>query len=60
MKKIEDEIANSRKYYNATIREFNNLVECFPSNILAKLLGFKKKEMFLIDKKEKENVKVEL
>ena len=31
--KIEDEIANSRKYYNGIVREFNDKVEMFPSNI---------------------------
>lgn len=56
----EDEIAQSRKYYNATVRIFNNKVEMFPSNIFAKLFGYKSKTMFEASKSEKENVKVEL
>lgn len=32
---IEDEIAQSRKYYNAVVRDFNNKVEMIPSNILS-------------------------
>ena len=58
--KVEDEIAQSRKYYNATVRDFNNKVEMFPSNIIAKLLGYKKTKMFEIETSERENVKVEL
>lgn len=58
--KIEDEIAKSRKYYNATIREFNNKVEMFPSNILAKILGYKTKNMFEANTEERETVKVTL
>ena len=58
--KVEDEIANSRKYYNATVREFNNRVEMFPSNIVAKLLGYKSKIMFEANEEERQNVKVNL
>ena len=58
--KIEDEIANSRKYYNAIIRIYNNKVEMFPSNIIAKLFKFKVKTMYEIKENEKESVKVEV
>ena len=58
--KIEDEIANSRKYYNAVIRIYNNKVEMFPSNIIAKLFKFKVKTMYEIKENEKESVKVEV
>jgi len=58
--RIEDEIANSRKYYNATVREFNNKVEMFPSNIIAKIFGYKVKEMFEANPEERENIKISL
>lgn len=58
--KVEDEIANSRKYYNGTVRIFNNKVQMFPSNILAKILGFKEQKMFEVNETERENVKVKL
>ena len=58
--KIEDDIANSRKYYNGVIRMFNDKVEMFPSNIFAKLFGYKSKSMFEANANERENVKVEL
>ena len=58
--KIEDDIANSRKYYNGVIRIFNNKVEMFPNNIFAKLFGYKSKAMFEANATERENVKVEL
>ena len=35
LQNIESEIANARKYYNAVCVKFNNLVEMFPSNLLA-------------------------
>ena len=58
--KIEDDIANARKYYNAVVKNMNNKVQMFPSNIISKLFGFHEQKMFEISEKEKENVKVEL
>ena len=58
--KIEDEIANSRKYYNGTVRNYNNKVQMFPSNIVASIFGFKQENMFEASAEEKNNVKVEL
>ena len=56
--KVEEDIANARKYYNGAVEMFNNKVEMFPSNILAKLFGYKPKAMFETDSTERENVKV--
>ncbi len=58
--KVEDDIANSRKYYNGTVRIYNNKVEMFPSNIVAKMFGYKVKNMFEAKEMERENVKVNL
>ena len=57
---IEDEIAQSRKYYNAVVRKFNDKVEMVPSNIVAKTMGYKTKEMFSVTENERKAVKVEL
>jgi len=58
--KVEDEIANSRKYYNAIVRMFNNKVSIFPNNICAKIFGYKEKAMFEANSNERENVRVNL
>ena len=58
--KVEDEIANSRKYYNGVVRIYNNKVEMFPSNVLAKIFGYNSKTMFEASADERENVKIEL
>lgn len=57
---IEDEIANSRKYYNGTVRNFNNKIQMFPNNILAKLFRFKEFKLFEANAEEKNNVGVNL
>ena len=58
--KIEDEIANSRKYYNAVVRIYNNKIEIFPNNIYALLFGYKSKTMFEATASERENIKIKL
>ena len=58
--KIEDEIANSRKYYNGSVRIFNTKIQVFPNNIIAKLFNFKEANMFESNRDEKYNIKVDL
>ena len=58
--KVEDDIANSRKYYNGAVRIFNDKVQMFPSNIVAGILGFKEQKMFEASESERENVQVKL
>ena len=60
LSKIEDEIANSRKYYNAVVNNFNTKTEMFPSNIVAKIFKFKPEKMFEVKDEEKNNVRVDL
>lgn len=57
---VEKDIENSRKYYNGTVRNYNNKIQMFPSNIIASLFGFKEEKMFEANSEEKNNVKVDL
>lgn len=57
---LETEIAQSRKYYNGIVRQFNIQCRSFPSVIIAGLFGFKPHPMFEITNEvERENVKVQ-
>ena len=58
--KIEEDIANSRKYYNGIVKIYNNKVEMFPSNIFAKVFGYHSKTMFEANTAERENIKIKL
>lgn len=56
---VETEIAQSRKYYNATARMYNNRVQVFPSVIVANMFGFTTEPMFEItDAAQRETVEV--
>ena len=58
LKDTEDKITYARQFYNDSAMSFNNLVEMFPSNIVANVFGFKKFDFFKADEKEKETPKV--
>ena len=57
---VEEEIAQSRKYFNAVVRIYNNKVEMIPSKFVASMLGYKVKSMFEAKDDERENVQVNL
>lgn len=60
IQRLEDEIANSRKYYNAIVKELNTKIESFPSNIIAGIFNFTRKPMFEVgNEAEREAVKVQ-
>ncbi len=60
LNRLEEDIANARKYYNAVVKEYNIKTESFPSNIVAGMFGFKRKPMFEVkDQVERETVKVQ-
>jgi len=44
--KIEDDLQYARRYYNGSVRDFRNLAESFPSNIIAGTFGFQPAEFF--------------
>ena len=46
LEETEDKISSARQFYNDTVLSLNNKVELFPSNLVAKIFGFKK-EAFL-------------
>lgn len=42
----EDKISYSRQFYNDVVLKYNNACQQFPSNIFAKMFGFKEAEFF--------------
>ena len=46
---IEDQIQLARRYYNGAVRDFNVMIEQFPSNFIANFGSFKPAQFFQID-----------
>jgi len=52
----EEQISASRRAFNAAVTTFNNKVETFPSNIMAGMMGYKRRILFEIPEVERQNV----
>lgn len=48
LSEIENTLQKSRRYYNGTVRELNIKIESFPSNLVAKIIGFSKYTFFAL------------
>jgi len=59
LSQIEGDIQNARRYYNAVVRDNNIKVESFPSNVIASIFSFKKREFFEMEEGERAVPKVE-
>ena len=57
---IENKLSYARTSYNNAVTSFNNAVESVPSNIIAKIFNFEKKDLFQIESEKRENIKVNL
>jgi LemA protein len=55
---LEGDIQNSRRYYNAVVRDLNTKIASFPTNLLAGAFGFTPKTFFEAPAAERENVAV--
>ena len=56
---IESELANSRKYYNAMVKNFNTQKDIFPKSIIAGAMKLEKFPYFELESdEERKNVKV--
>ena len=50
---IEDHVQNSRRYYNAVVRDLNTKIAQFPSNLVASMFSFAPREFFEIAEAER-------
>lgn len=58
LNETEDAIQNSRRYYNAVVRDLNTKIQSFPTNILAGMFGFQQKQFFETAAADREPVQV--
>jgi len=58
LNEIESQISASRRAYNASVLDYNNGLDKFPSNIIAGFFNFKREDFFDIDPAEANNPSV--
>lgn len=58
LSRIEEELRNARKYYNAIAREYNDKTMVFPSSIIASAFRFPKRDYYEADEEDRKRVDV--
>ena len=48
LSELEEALQNSRRYYNAVVRDLNTKIQSFPSNIIAGMFQFQPRQFFEI------------
>jgi len=48
LSELEDALQNSRRYYNAVVRDLNTKIQSFPTNIIAGMFNFQLRQFFEI------------
>jgi LemA protein len=58
LNEIEEQLSASRRTFNAAVTDFNNAVEMFPTNIVAGMMGYRRRRLFEIEEAERQNPNV--
>lgn len=58
MKELEDNIEHARRYYNASVLDYNVACAVFPKNVVAAAFSFQPGEFFALDDEETERQSV--
>ncbi len=59
LNEVEEQIAAIRRTYNAAVTDYNNAVEMFPSNLIAGMMSYRRRELFSIPEADRANVDVQ-
>jgi LemA protein len=55
----ENKMMAARRFYNSTVKDLNTAIQTFPTNMIARALGFREEKFFEVDfSEEREAVKV--
>lgn len=58
LNEVEEQLAASRRAFNAAVTDFNNAIQMFPGSVIARFMGMQAKAWFQIAEEERQNVKV--
>ncbi|MDD3374675.1 MAG: LemA family protein [Candidatus Omnitrophica bacterium] len=59
LNEVEEQISAARRSYNASVTDYNNAVEMFPTNILASMMNYERKAVFAVaNDQERQNINV--
>lgn len=56
--KMESQLQAARRIYNVDVTKYNTKIGVVPTNIIAKIFGFKEAELFKLEELKKENIDI--
>lgn len=57
---VEEHLQAARRMYNSNVSIYNQMIEVFPTNIVAKMNNMVRRDFFEASEVKKENVKIKL
>jgi LemA protein len=58
LNEVEEQLSAARRAFNAAATDFNDAVEMFPTNMMAKSMGYRRRPLFEIPAAQRENPNV--
>ena len=55
LNETEEQLSAARRTYNASVTDYNNAVQVFPTNLIAGMMGFSQRELLAIPEEERRN-----
>lgn len=56
LNEVEEQLAASRRAFNAAVTTYNNSIEVFPSNMIASMMNYKRRTLFEIPAEKRKEV----
>jgi len=53
LNETEEQLAASRRFYNAAVTDYHNALQTFPSSMIAGMMGLKSRSFFTIDEEQR-------
>ena len=53
LNEVEEQLAAARRSFNAAVTEYNNAVQMFPGNLVARIFGFRLRRLFEVAEPER-------
>ena len=54
LNEVEEQLSAARRAFNASVTDYNNAVEMFPTNIMAGMMSYRRKQLFEASEAERE------
>lgn len=59
LNEVEEQLSASRRFYNAAVTQYNDSIETFPANLIARAFNFEQREVFETEEQEHRTPDVE-